>query len=79
MITESQIQDLQENLAGRYLYDIEHPYSAGVPQGFSSWEDWWRWSVTEFVRTLHDSIQSVKPWVRLSPAALGKYNWSGWQ
>ncbi|HEX9972855.1 MAG TPA: family 10 glycosylhydrolase, partial [bacterium] len=61
MITESQIQDLQENLAGRYLYDIEHPYSAGVPQGFSSWEDWWRWSVTEFVRVLHDSIQSVKP------------------
>lgn len=79
MITDAQIQDLQENLAGRYLYDIEHPYNAGVPQGFSSWEDWWRWSVTEFVRTLHDSIQSVKPWVRLSPAALGKYNWSGWQ
>lgn len=79
MITDEQMQDLEENLAGRYLYDIEHPYSAGVPQGFPSWEEWWRWSVTEFVRVLHDSIQSVKPWVRLSPAALGKYNWSGWQ
>ena len=79
MISEEQIQDLKENLTGRYLYDIEHPYSAGVPEGFSSWEDWWRWSVTEFVKVLHDSIQAVKPWVRLSPAVLGKYNWTSWQ
>lgn len=79
MITQEQIDELNSNQAGRYLYDVEHPYSAGVPSGFSSWEDWWRWSVTEFVRTLHDSIQSVKPWVRLSAAVLGKYNWSGWQ
>ncbi len=79
MISDEQIIDLEENKSGRYLYDIDHPYSAGVPSGYSSWEEWWRWSVTEFVRTLHDSIQSVKPWVRLSPAALGKYNWSGWQ
>ncbi len=79
MITEEQIKDLQENKSGRYLYDVEHPYSGGIPAGFNSWEDWWRWSVTEFVRTLHDSIQAVKPWVRLSVAALGKYRWSGWQ
>ena len=83
-ITDEQIQDLEENRSGRYLYDIEHPYSAGIPDSvgggqFHSWEDWWRWSVTEFVRTLHDSIQAVKPWVRLSAAALGKYRWSGWQ
>jgi len=62
----------------RYIYDKKHPYSGGVPSGFSSWDDWRRWGVTEFVRQLHDSIQAVKPWVRLSPAALGKYNWSGW-
>ncbi len=79
MITEEQIEELNSNQAGRYLYDVEHPYSAGVPAGFHTWEDWWRWSVTEFVRTLHDSIQAVKPWVRLSAAVLGKYNWSGWQ
>ncbi len=79
MITEAQIKELNSNQAGRYLYDVEHPYSAGVPAGFDTWEDWWRWSVTEFVRTLHDSIQAVKPWVRLSAAVLGKYNWSGWQ
>jgi len=79
MITDEVIQDLQENKSGRYLYDIDHPYSSGVPGGFGSWEEWWRSGVTSFVQTLHDSIQAVKPWVRLSPAALGKYNWSGWQ
>ncbi len=77
-ITDAQIEELTNNLAGRYLYDTEHPYSAGIPSGFSSWEEWWRWSVTEFVKTLHDSIQVVKPHVRLSVAALGKYNWSSW-
>ncbi len=79
IITEAQAQDLLQNAAGRYLYDVEHPFSAGVPPGFNSWEEWWRWSVTEFVRTLQDSIKAVKPWVRLSPAALGRYNWGGWQ
>ncbi|MCK5342748.1 MAG: family 10 glycosylhydrolase, partial [Candidatus Heimdallarchaeota archaeon] len=61
----------------RFIYDVEHPFSYGVPSGFSTWEDWRRWSVTEFVKTLHDSIQAVKPWVRLSPAALGKYKTGG--
>ena len=84
MITEEQIEDLVKNKSGRYLYDVDHPYSVNQPndipgQTFSSWEDYWRWSVTEFVQTLHDSIQSVKPWVRLSAAALGKYRWSSWQ
>jgi len=83
-ITDEQIEDLIENKGGRYLYDVEHPYSTTPPDSipgvpFSSWESYWRWSVTEFVQTLHDSIQSVKPWVRLSAAALGKYRWSGWQ
>ncbi len=78
-ITQHEIEELTSNPSGRYLYDYEHPYSAGIPNGFSSWEDWWRWSVTEFVSTLHDSIQAVKPHVKLSAAVLGKYNWSGWQ
>jgi len=79
MITDEQIEDLKSNKGSRYLYDVDHPYSAGVPTGFSSWDDWRRWSVTELVHSLHDSIQTVKPWVRLSVAALGKYNWSSWQ
>jgi uncharacterized lipoprotein YddW (UPF0748 family) len=79
MITDEQILDLENNKAGRYLYDIDHPYSGGVPSGFGSWEEWWRYGVTEFVRVLHDSVQYIKPWVRLSPAALGRYNWGPWQ
>jgi len=78
MFTDEELIEKTENSAGRYLYDYQHPYSAGVPTGFSSWEEWWRWSVTEFVKTLQDSIKSVKPHVRLSIAALGKYNWTTW-
>jgi hypothetical protein len=48
-----------------------------VPTGFSTWDDWRRASLTEFVGTLHDSVQAVKPWVRLTPAALGKYKLGG--
>ncbi len=79
VINKNEIEYLISNMSGRYLYDYQHPYSAGVPDGFISWEEWWRWSVTTFVKTLHDSIQSVKPHVKLSAAVLGKYNWSGWQ
>jgi len=78
IISDSRLNDLKMNAAGRYLYDVQHPYSGGIPSGFSSWEEWWRWSVTEFVRVLHDSIQSAKPYVKLSCAALGNYNWGGW-
>ena len=79
MISNQDLQNLNNNPSGRYLYDYNHPFSSGIPDNFDSWESWWRWSVTTFVETLHDSIQSVKPHVRLSAAVLGKYNWSGWQ
>ena len=82
MISEEKLNRLSKTAGSkRYIYDVEHPASGGVPDGFSSWDDWRRWSVTEFVRTLQDSIKAVKPWVRLSPAALGKYKkggTSGW-
>ncbi|MBD3226400.1 MAG: family 10 glycosylhydrolase [Caldithrix sp.] len=78
LISESRLQKLSDVQGDRFIFDTQHPFNDGVPDGFDSWADWRRWSVTEFVRTLHDSIQAVKPWVRLSPAALGKYNWSGW-
>ena len=77
--SQEEIELLNANMASRFLYDVDHPYNAGVPAGFSAWEEWWRWSVTEFVRTLHDSVQAARPWVRLSAAALGNYNWGGWQ
>ncbi|HGY55589.1 MAG TPA: T9SS type A sorting domain-containing protein [Caldithrix abyssi] len=82
MISEEKLNRLSKTTGTkRYIYDVEHPASGGIPDGFSSWDDWRRWSVTEFVRTLQDSIKAVKPWVRLSPAALGKYKkggTSGW-
>ncbi|MCD4693366.1 MAG: family 10 glycosylhydrolase [Calditrichales bacterium] len=82
MIQESKLNKLSaEQGYKRYIYDVDHPYGADPPGGFDTWADWRRWTVTEFVHTLHDSIQSVKPWVRLSPAALGKYKkgeTSGW-
>jgi hypothetical protein len=33
-IGDDQVQDLLRNAAGRYLYDVEHPYSAVVQSGF---------------------------------------------
>ncbi|MFC1547790.1 family 10 glycosylhydrolase [Candidatus Neomarinimicrobiota bacterium] len=67
--------------ASRYLYDLDHPYGDTPPDSvgggrFPTWEDYWRWCVTEFVSTLHDSIRAAKPWVRFSTAALGKYNFN---
>ena len=79
MVSEEQYRDMSINSAGRYLYDQFTPYSGGIPSGYGSWEEYWRSSVTELVHAIHDSIQVVKPWVRLSPAALGRYNWGGWQ
>lgn len=79
MITPEQIAKMHQNPSLRYIYDIEHPYSAGVPAGFSSWDEWRRWCVTEFVRVFNDSAKAVKSWVRVSVAALGRYNWGGWQ
>ncbi len=81
LISEDRIQRINSLGSKRYIYDVEHPYNQGVPEGFATWADWRRWTVTEFVRTLHDSIQSIKPWVRLSVAALGRYRWDeqiGW-
>lgn len=77
--TPAEVEKILGNQGTRYLYDVAHPYSGGVPSGYASWEDWWRDSVTEFVKSLHDSVQAVKPWVRLTPAALGRYRWGSWQ
>ncbi len=77
-VPDMAIMETLDPQSGRYLYDIDHPYSEGVPSGYGSWPEFWRSSVTALVEALHDSIQTQKPWVRLSVAALGKYNWSGW-
>ncbi len=68
---ETMIEALLDPQSGRYLYDVEHTYNSGVPAGYPNWEEFWRSSVTTFVETLHDSIQSQnhgsdsqwQPWV----------------
>lgn len=76
--SEEKIQSLTKTAGSkRYYFDKKHKYAEGVPSGFSTWADWRRDGVTQFVHALHDSIQKVKPWVRLSPAALGKYKAGG--
>lgn len=79
MISEARLSRLKSTKAAstRYLYDTEHPFSAGIPSGYSTWGDWRRAGVTEMVKMLHDSIQLVKPYVRLSTAVLGKYKTGG--
>ena len=79
IISDEALAVIEDTRTGRYLYDIDHSYSGGVPDDFSNWEEWWRSGVTTFVSDLHDSIQTVKPYVRLSAAVLGRYNWGGWQ
>ncbi|HNT65941.1 MAG TPA: family 10 glycosylhydrolase [bacterium] len=80
MVIEKKQLQKPNSIAGSkpYLYDSEHPYSAGIPDGFSSWPQWRRWAVTEFMRMLSETLHPLKPWVRISVAALGNYNWGGW-
>ena len=40
IISPELLNELENNRSGRYLYDIDHPYSVGVPEGFGSWEEW---------------------------------------
>jgi len=76
--TEEEIAILSSSKAGRFLYDVDHPRSAGIPAGYNSWEAYWRGSVNLFIASVHDSVAQVKPWVRVSAAALGRYVGGGW-
>lgn len=76
--------------SNRYLFDIEHPESGGVPDStdlfpdatpgvkFASWGDWRRGATDVFIKAVHDTVQQVKPWVKVSPAALGRYATASW-
>jgi uncharacterized lipoprotein YddW (UPF0748 family) len=74
----------------RYLFDVEHPESGGVPDStdlfpdatpgatFPSWAEWRRETINILMETLHDTINQIKPWVKMSPAALGRYKAGSW-
>jgi uncharacterized lipoprotein YddW (UPF0748 family) len=74
----------------RYSYDVEHPESGGIPDStdlfpnatpgvkFASWGDWRRGATNVFIKAVHDTVQQLKPWVKVSPAALGRHRDAGW-
>ena len=43
-----------------------------------SWEDWQRENVNQFVRKFYDEATALKPWLKISAAVIGKYDYSNW-
>ncbi|HEX9971102.1 MAG TPA: family 10 glycosylhydrolase, partial [bacterium] len=42
------------------------------------WEDWQRENINQFVRQFYDEATSLKPWLKISAAVIGKYDYSSW-
>jgi uncharacterized lipoprotein YddW (UPF0748 family) len=42
------------------------------------WEDWQRENINKFVRKFYDEATSLKPWLKISAAVIGKYDYSIW-
>jgi len=43
-----------------------------------SWEHWEREQVNQFVFDAYNTIDTIKPWVKVSAAVIGKYMGTGW-
>ena len=43
-----------------------------------SWEDWQRENINQFVRKFYDEATALKPWLKISAAVIGKYDYSSW-
>jgi len=43
-----------------------------------SWADWQRENINQFVRKFYDRATGLKPWLKISAAVIGKYNYSEW-
>ena len=43
-----------------------------------NWEDWQREQITIFIAESYNLITSIKPWIKVSAAVIGKYNTTGW-
>ena len=50
----------------------QHDFAAN-PQGYGNIHDWRRHNVNLFIEQLHDTIQSVKPWVKFGVSPFGIY------
>ena len=42
------------------------------------WGDWQRENINKFVRKFYDEATTIKPWLKISAAVIGKYNYSKW-
>ena len=43
-----------------------------------TWEDWQRENINQFVRKFYDEATALKPWLKISAAVIGKYDYSSW-
>jgi len=43
-----------------------------------NWGDWQRENINQLVRKFYDDATALKPWLRISAAIIGKYNYSIW-
>lgn len=71
---------------GLHIDDYFYPYPvAGLPipdqqtyethrNGINNIDDWRRYNVNVFIKQLHDSIRSVKPWVKFGVSPFGIYH-----
>ena len=46
--------------------------------GNLGWEDWQRENTNIFVRKFYDEATALKPWLKISAAVIGKYDYSNW-
>ena len=43
-----------------------------------NWAEWQRENINQFVRKFYDDATGLKPWIKISAAVLGKYDYSKW-
>lgn len=43
-----------------------------------NWDDWQRENINIFVRKFYDEATAAKPWLKISAAVIGKYDYSNW-
>ncbi len=70
--------DFPTNALPQFQFDTTHSSKNGIPTGFANWNEWRRAMVTTFVSELKQKLSAVPRPITLSVAAIGKYNWGGW-
>ncbi len=64
-----------------YSQDSVSLYLFNSPDGNPkqlNWDDWQRENIHTFVREFYDEATQAKPWLKISAAVIGRYNFSSW-